>query len=140
MKITRKEYYNQLNESLKIIDKWAKIGMIMGQTKEKYGSTRWYVYFGNLSVHKLFYPQYFYYQWPKWTSRLNNYSEDFFKLIGLNALFIKYQVWCYRKAYHEILVKYKVVDHCIDCDELLDKKILNEYYDFHNKNEIKFED
>lgn len=122
-------HYKEINESLAIIEKWAVRGMIMGQTKEKYLSTRWYAYLGiDLDLNTIFYPRHMYYRFPRWTHPINNFSKYIFKYTGVQFLFVKWQVFCYRQAYHEILRKYPNVDHCIDHEEILDQNIINIYY------------
>lgn len=131
MTITKREYKEQLKESLYVIYKWSKRGLIRGQIKEKYGSTRWYANFGGFhepwSLHDFFYPGYYYYQWPMWTWKLNELSALFFKYTGLGNLIIKWQMYCYSQAYYEVLTNFPVIDHYIDHEELIDKRLLTLY-------------
>lgn len=128
MKVTQKEYDDQLVQALDIIHKWAKRGMICGQIKEKYDSTRWYASFGGFdgpwSLHDFFYPGHYYYRWPNWTRKLNRLTALFFKYTGLGKLIIKWQQYCYSQAYYEVLTNCPVVDHCIDYKELVDDRLL----------------
>lgn len=112
---------NETCLAVEIISKWARRGMIMGQVKEKYNTTRWYAYFGNLSLHTFFYPRHMYtrYKW-KWMWTVDQiYIKALFRFIGLNYIFIKWQIFCYKSAYKEIEKKYPNVDNCIDYRELL---------------------
>lgn len=108
-------------KAVEILGKWAVRGMIMGQIKEKYGTTRWYAYFGNLNFHTLFYPRYMFNQFKyDWMWAFDcKYGSQIFEYTGLNWLFIKWQIFCYRQAYKEVKRKYPKVHNCIDYKELL---------------------
>lgn len=122
-------HYKDINESLDIIEKWADRGRIMGQTKEKYLSTRWYAYLGTeLGLNTIFYPRHMYYRFPKWTYPIDSAIKSIFKYTGIQYLFVKWQVFCYRQAYKEVLRKYPKVDHSIDHEEILDPNIVNIYH------------
>lgn len=134
MRVTKEEYNKQICDSLDIMYKWAKRGSIRGQIKDKYDSTRWYASFGGFeypwSLHDFFYPGHYYYRWPSWTRKLNQLSALFFKYTGLGALIIKWQMYCYSKAYEEILQIAPDVDHCIDHEILLNKSLLKLYDEY----------
>lgn len=104
-----------------IISKWARRGMIMGQLKEKYNTTRWYAYIGNLHFHSILYPRHMYSRYKyKWMWRFDcKYGYAIFKYTGLNWLLTKWQIFCYKSAYKEIDKKYPNVRNCIDHRELL---------------------
>lgn len=125
--------YDNINKSLDIFYKWAKRGFITGQIKEKYDSTRWYASFYIWGLHTFFFPGHYYYRWPKWTWELNEFSSKIMKYTGIEWLVLKWQIFCYRKAYHEVLTKYPDIDHCIDHDTLLDPKILKKYKEYREK-------
>ena len=120
--IEQDEIDTQVCMATHVLEKWARRGMISGQIKEKYGTTRWYAYFGNLNFHTLFYPRHmfnrFKYKWM-WTFDIY-YGSQIFKYTGLNWLFVKWQVFCYRQAYKEVKRKYPKARNCIDHKELLD--------------------
>jgi hypothetical protein len=113
--------YKAISDSIDIFHKWARRGMIMGQIKEKYYSTRWYAYLGTaLSLHSIFYPQHIYNRFPKWLHKLDyKVFIPFFRYTGMSYLFGKWQVFCYKQAYKEVLTKYPHVDHCINFEELV---------------------
>lgn len=95
-----------LQGAINILSKWAARGMIMGQIKEKYGSARWYAYFGRLSLHTLVYPRFMYRQFPKWLWALDiNYIAPVLQFF-FGKLFVKYQIWAYNKGYQEALKTY----------------------------------
>lgn len=98
--------YTAINECIKILHnycrKWGRLG---GQTKEKYGTIRFYANFGSLNLHTLFYPGYVYNQFPKWL-----WSFDILcisKILNpFNRLFVKWQKFIYNKAYQKCLKLY----------------------------------
>ena len=114
---------NDTCAAVSIIDKWARRGMIMGQVKEKYNTTRWYAYIGNLNFHSILYPRHIYSRYKyNWMWEFDcNYGYAIFKYTGLNWLLTKWQIFCYRQAYKEIQKKYPNVRNCIDHTELLTK-------------------
>lgn len=124
-KDNKKQMYSDINHTLEIFHRWAKRGLIMGQIKEKYNSSRWYAYLGTLlSLHILIYPGYYFNQFPKWLQKLDtNFFIPFFKYSGISYLFGKWQFFCYKQAYKEVLTKYPHLDHCIDHQELVEKWI-----------------
>lgn len=116
------EHYNQLCECLNILEKWARRGGISGQIKEKYDTTRWYPYFGHVTIHSLIYPRYIYnkFKW-KWLWKLSVYSNSFFVRTGIEWLVVKWQIFCYKQAYKECFKKYpNFRSHAISHTELLD--------------------
>lgn len=122
MNLSLEEHYKQLSECLNIFEKWARRGRIMGQIKEKYDTTRWYPYFGNLTVHDIFYPRYMYNQFKwDWLWKLSCHSNSFFKYTGIEWIYVKWQIFCYKMAYKECFKKYpNFKDHCISYPELLE--------------------
>lgn len=83
--------------------RWARLG---GQAKEKYGTVRFYVNFGRVSLHTLVYPGYVYNQFPNWLWSLDC------KYIGPTLRFVfgkisfKWQKYIYRKAYFNAIKKW----------------------------------
>lgn len=121
----QKQLNNDINDSLNIFHKWANRGMIVGQIKEKYYTTRWHARLNTgFSLNDIFYPCHYYYRLPNWC----RYIDDYLLTPVFGVLVCKWRVYCYRQAYHLVLTKYPNVDHCIDYDEVLDKNILNAYY------------
>lgn len=118
--MTNELYYKELSASIRIFYKWARIGRIRGQIKEKYESTRWYADFSDLSLHQLLYYNHYYIRFPLWLRKIDdNIFTPAFKYTGLNYLFNKWQVFCYKQAYKRVLTLYPHLDHCIDHDELV---------------------
>lgn len=113
--------YENINGCLEIFEKWATRGRIRGQIEDKYGSTRWYAYFGYLTIHDIFYPRHYYNQFKwKWLWVLSCHSNPFFKYTGIEWLYIKWQIFCYRSAYAECFKKFpQFKNHAIDYSELL---------------------
>lgn len=109
--------YTEINASLAVFYKWARRGMIVGQIKEKYYTTRWYANLNsNFSLNDVFYPCHYYVRIPWWLHRI---SSKVFKYTGVSWLIFKWRVYCYKQAYKEVLSKYPKVRHCINFVELL---------------------
>lgn len=120
--MTPTELYNQrLDQSLDIIFKWARRGMITGQIKDKFSSTRWYAEFTyDLSLHSLLYPRRYYNRFPEWLNTLDHYFFiPLFKYSRVNKLFNKWQIYCYKQCYYELQHKFPDIQHAIDHQELL---------------------
>lgn len=83
--------------------KWGRFG---GQSKEKYGTVRFYVHFVGLSLHTLVYPGYVYIQFPKWLNRLDDRMITPILNFFFGRIYRKYQVYIYNKAYQRMLKKY----------------------------------
>jgi len=83
--------------------RWGRFG---GQTKEKYGTVRFYAHMGWLCLHSLIYPGYVYNQFPKWLWTLDC------KFIGpilrffFEKIWTKWQIKVYNYAYQKCLKKY----------------------------------
>lgn len=102
--------------------RWGRFG---GQTKEKFGTVRFYAHFGSLSLHTIIYPGYYYSQFPTWLWKLD------IKFIGpiLNKLFGKiffsWQKFIYNKAYQNALKKWPHLKEeilcCADHPEFINK-------------------
>lgn len=112
-------------DCLSIFNKWAKRGRIMGQIKDKYGTTRWYAYLGTeITLNTIFYPRYMYNQMPKLTHWFD--YKIFQPVVNFlfHQLFTEWQIYCYQQAYKECFEKYPQHNfHCIDHRELVDKYI-----------------
>ena len=93
--------------------RWGRLG---GQSKEKYGSVRFYALFGGLSLHTLIYPGYHFNQFPKWFWNLDcryiSRIMDFF----FGKLFFKWQKVIYNKAYQNAIKKWPHLRGYILCD------------------------
>lgn len=114
------EFSHQLSGCLEIFYKWAARGFILGQIKEKYDTTRWYATFSTWGIHTFFYSGHYYYRWPKWTWRLNEFSEKVMNYTGITYLIIQWQKYCYRQAYLECFKKYpEFKNHCINWTEIV---------------------
>ena len=124
----REDIAKDINGSLDVLEKWSRRGLIGGQIKEKYWTTRWYACLsGWINLHSIFYPKYVYNQFPHWL-RLFDYHVGqpvltfmFGKLIG------KWRVFCYRQAYLECNRLYPKAIHCIDYPELFSQKELDKF-------------
>lgn len=83
--------------------RWARMG---GQSKEKYGTVRFYTHFGHLSLHSFIYPDYVYSQFPKWlwTFDIDYISPVLQKLV--EPWFTKWQMFIYNRAYWNALRKW----------------------------------
>lgn len=104
--------YKKICDALDIFYKWSRRGMIMGQIKEKYDTTRWYAYLStSFSLNDIFYPGHYYYRLPNWCRYIDKYFLNplFGRLVG------KWRVYCYRQAYLECANKLgPMPNHCID--------------------------
>lgn len=86
-----------------ICRRYARLG---GQSKEKYGTLRFYAAFGWLSLHSLFYPGYAGSQFPNWLWRLDC------RIIGpvlrklFEKVFVCWQIKVYIYAYQKAVKKY----------------------------------
>lgn len=130
MKIKNKwKIYKDISGSLEIFEKWAIRGLIAGQIKEKYDTTRWYAYFTcELSLHDLIYPRHYFIRFPIWLYKLDCIIfKPFFRYTRISRLFTKWQFYCYSQAYKEVLTKYPDILHAIDHPELIDPKIITVY-------------
>jgi len=139
---TRNELYSDISDSLDVFEKWASRGLIMGQIKEKYDTTRWYAYLSTeLELHTLFYPRHMYNRFPNWLRKLDRaIFRPFFKYTGINIVFRKWQYFCYIQAYKEVLTKYPDVQHCINYTEILDQNVLSAYRKYREENKLDIED
>lgn len=83
--------------------RWGRIG---GSAKEKFGCLRFYAVFGGLSLHTLFYPEYYYSKFPKWLWNLDVlYVGPFLdKLLG--KPFVLWQKFIYNRAYQGALKRW----------------------------------
>jgi hypothetical protein len=80
--------------------------LLYGQTKEKYGTVRFYVSFGGLSLHSICYPGYVYSQFPKWLWILDcDYIGPTLNFLFGKLLF-KWQKFIYSRAYELALKKW----------------------------------
>lgn len=80
--------------------KWGRLG---GQTKEKYGTIRFYASFGGLSLHTLIYPGYVYSQFPNWLWKLDIWYISPVLQFFFEGLFVKWQMFIYKRAYIKAL-------------------------------------
>lgn len=85
---------------------WARMG---GDSKQKYGTVRYYCHFG-LSLHSLIFPKYCYFKhknFPNWLWRFDiNYFQSFCQRTGLQRLWIKWQQKIYREAHKRAIEKW----------------------------------
>lgn len=83
--------------------KWGRLG---GQSKEKFGTVRFYAMFG-LSLHSLFYPGHYYYRWPKWVTTFDLYAfTPICEKLGIHKLWNKWQKKVYSDAYLKAIHKW----------------------------------
>lgn len=96
----------------KITKRYGRLG---GDIKEKYGELRFYAKFGNLCLHTLIYPEYYFSQFPRWLWKLDcNYIGPVLNFFFGKA-FIWWQMKVYRYAYKACIKKYPHIK-----DEILD--------------------
>lgn len=96
--------YKHVNTTLNIFYKWAKIGLISGQIKEKYGSIRWYTHISPVeSLHGVLKAGHVYYRWCPLKHPvkdfLNNCSKYIFYLTPVRYITYKYKILIYNIAY-----------------------------------------
>lgn len=98
-------------------------GRLGGDAKEKYGTVRFYVSFGYLSLHTLLYPGYHYIQFPKWLHTLDLYIISPVLQFFFERLFVKWQQKVYVYAYRLAVKRYphlrEEILECADWPELL---------------------
>lgn len=85
--------------------KWGRLG---GQAKEKYGTARFYAWFGVHGLHNITHPGSAGYAWyPKWLIHCDLfYFPTLFKWAGITWFFSKWQPFIYSLAYKRALKKY----------------------------------
>lgn len=137
-----KKQERDIYDSLDVFHKWASRGLIMGQIKEKYDTTRWYAYLsGDLCLHTIFYPGHYYNRFPKWLRKIDdNIVSLIFYYTGMTYLFRKWQYYCYTQAYKEVLTKYPDVQHCINYTEIIDPVVLAEYRKYRQEKKLDTDD
>lgn len=101
--------------------RWGRLG---GQTKEKFGTVRFYASFGWISLHTLVYPGYVYSQFPKWLWDLDCYYIAPVLQFLFTRPFIKWQHYIYKEAYKNALRNWphlrEEILRCADWPELLE--------------------
>lgn len=81
-------------------------GLLGGQSKEKYGTVRFYAHFGYLSLHSIIYPGYMYSQFPKWLWKMDIYYIGPFLRFFFEKPFVWWQKKVYNRAYWKALKKW----------------------------------
>lgn len=139
---TRREIENDFCDSLDVFEKWASRGLIVGQIKEKYNTTRWYAYLSaEFSLHNIFYPRHYYNRFPTWLCNLDRYVfMPIFKYTGINIIVRKWKYFCYAQAYKEVLTKYPNVQHCINYTEIIDPIVLSAYRKYRQEKKLDIDD
>lgn len=99
--------WNGINNAADFISdfcrKWGRLG---GQSKEKYGTVRFYARFDKLSLHTLIYPGYVYNQFPDWLWKLDcSYLGQVLRFF-FEPLFQKWRTEVYNIAYQKALKKW----------------------------------
>lgn len=84
----------------------ARWGRFRGQTKEKYGTVRFYAIIGQISLHDLIYPRYSYSQFPQWLWTLDLYIIGPVLRTLFGKIWYRWQVFIYRRAYKLALKKW----------------------------------
>lgn len=84
---------------------WGRLG---GQSKEKYGTVRFYAHFGASSFLSITHPGYCHYgPYPKWLSTFDiYYGNTILKYLGIQFIFSKIQPFIYNLAYQNALKKW----------------------------------
>jgi hypothetical protein len=103
--------------------RWGRLG---GQSKEKYGTLRFYAQFGNLSLHGLCLPGWYNYGWfPGWLITLDQKVITPFlnKIPFLHEVFFWWQRKVYSHAYWKAMKKHPhlraEILECADCPEYI---------------------
>lgn len=73
--------------------------LLTGQTKEKFGTVRFYAHFGHLSLHSIVYPGYVYSQFPKWLWSLDCWYIGPVLRFFFERPFVWWQIRVYSRAY-----------------------------------------
>lgn len=76
--------------------RWGRVG---GQTKEKYGTVRFYAHFGWLNLHTLVYPGYASCQFPKWLWKIDITCIGPILQCFFEQVFVRWQKAVYSRAY-----------------------------------------
>lgn len=108
---------NELDEAADFISGYCRTwGRMGGQSKEKYGTVRFYVNFYICSLHNLFYPGYYYYtQYPKWIHWLDvHFFEPILSRFFAGLLF-RWQKKVYSDAYNKAVRKWPHLTYEILC-------------------------
>lgn len=100
--------------------KWGRLG---GQSKEKFGTVRFYAHFGWLNLHTLIYPGYVYSQFPKWLWHLDIFYFGPVMRVFFERPFLWWQKQVYTLAYARALKRWphlkKEILCCADYSELI---------------------
>jgi hypothetical protein len=101
--------WNGINNAAEYIGSFCKRwGRLGGQTKEKYGTVRFYAQFGAYSLFSITHPGYVSYwstwPWYKWFDL--RFGHKVMRYSGLQWLFNKWQPIVYSMAYHRALRKW----------------------------------
>lgn len=114
------EKTKHLNYTLKCFRFWGcKVGLIAGDTKEKWGEPRWSARIMPIEdLHGIFKAGHFYYRWgPENGMRyivldaLNNWSKFFFALWPIMKLTLYWKLFFYNVAYWLPMLKYPAQAH-----------------------------
>jgi len=92
-----------------------RYGRFGGQTKEKYGTLRFYAHMGHLSLHGLIYPGYVYSQFPDWLWSLDIWYISPFLQFFFEKPFVWWQLKVYNYAYQKCLKKHPHLKEEILC-------------------------
>lgn len=100
--------------------RWGRFG---GQSKEKFGTVRFYARFYGGGIYSLVKPGYYFYHWPKWAVAIELFLFSHTPKCLKNLIY-RYQAQVYRKAYSLALKKYPHIREEIlggaDYEELLE--------------------
>ena len=102
--------------------KWGRFG---GQSKEKYGTVRFYVQFvcTHEMLHSLIYPGYVYVQWGLKMRKLDELLTSICNFLKITTLVFYWQKFIYKKAYQRVIKKYpaakNMIIQCADYREFL---------------------
>ncbi len=103
------KYFNDVEQAAQEIRefcvRWGRLG---GQAKEKYGTVRFYAWFGVRGIHNLTHPGWAHYAWySKWLITCDlYYFPTLFKWTGISWFFSKWQPFIYGVAYSRAIKKY----------------------------------
>lgn len=115
-------YFSEVEQAAAYIGafcrRWGRFG---GQTKEKYGTVRFYVNF-HYQLHDLVYPGYCYIQWRSWWRKLDSiYMRHTFDWCrrAIHWWQRKVYKWAYRRAAKRWPMIWNEIYYMADCQELL---------------------
>lgn len=110
--------WKALDDCQQIIYKFHKFGFLSPHCKEKYGTLRWSVDFGWISLHTLIYPGYMHIKFPKWLYNLDYYVFTPILEIFFSRLFTWWQKKVYNWIYQVMIKKHShIKEEILQCSD-----------------------